>query len=335
MKLLVTGGAGFIGSNFIRHILIKYPEYKIINLDKLTYAGNLENLRDIEHNLNYAFVQGDICDEKIVDKLISRQPDAILNFAAESHVDRSIVGAQDFIKTDILGTQALLEAVKKHSIKKYIQISTDEVYGSIREGSFKENSLLKPNNPYSASKAGGDMMVRAYFKTFDLPVVITRSSNNFGPFQYPEKLIPLFATNLLENKKVPIYGDGEQIRDWLYVVDNCEAIDYVLHHGQVGEIYNIGGSNERTNMEITRIILQQLGLDENYIEYVKDRLGHDRRYSVNSAKLQKLGWRPRFEFEEAMEKTIQWYKDNFSWWQPLKSGQYLEYYKKQYQGFGE
>ncbi|MFH0906655.1 MAG: dTDP-glucose 4,6-dehydratase [bacterium] len=332
MNLLITGGAGFIGSNFIRYILNKHPGYKIINLDKLTYCGNLDNLRDIENNPDYFFVKGDICDEKIVDKLVSRKPDAILNFAAESHVDRSIIGAQDFIKTDVLGTQVLLESAKKHSIKKFIQISTDEVYGSIKQGSFIEKSPLKPNSPYSASKSGADLMARAYLKTFDLPVLITRSSNNFGPYQYPEKLIPLFITNLLEDKKVPVYGDGMQIRDWLYVLDNCSGIDDVLHKGEIGEIYNIGSDNERTNLEITDIILNQLNKDKKHIEYVKDRPGHDRRYSLNSDKLRKLGWGPRYEFKEAMEKTVQWYKDNQQWWKPLKSGDYLEYYKKQYKG---
>ena len=330
MKLLVTGGAGFIGSNFIRYILTKYPEYKIINLDALKYAGNLENLRDVENNLNYGFVKGNICDEKIVERLVSKKPDAIIHMAAESHVDRSILGPDEFLRTNVLGTNVLLKIAHKYKIRRLIYTGTDEEYGSIKVGSFKESDNLDPSSPYSSSKAASSLLALSYYKTFDLPMIITRSSNNFGPFQYPEKLIPLFMTHLLENKKVPVYGDGQQIRDWLYVVDNCEAIDYVLHHGQVGEIYNIGGSNERTNLEITRIILRELGLDESYIEYVKDRPGHDRRYSINSTKLQKLGWQPRFEFEEAMEKTIQWYKDNLSWWQPLKSGQYLEYYREQY-----
>lgn len=332
MNLLITGGLGFIGSNFIRHILNKYPDYRIINLDIVSYCANFENLRDIENNPNYAFVKGDICNEKIVDKLISRRPDAILNFAAESHVDRSIMDPQSFIKTDILGTQTLLEAAKKYSIKKYIQISTDEVYGSIEVGSFTEESPLRPNSPYAASKTGADLMVRAYYKTFGLPILVTRSSNNYGPNQYPEKLIPLFVTNLLEGRKVPVYGDGQQVRDWLYVIDNCEGIDFVLHHGEVGEIYNIGANNEKTNLEITKIILKELNKDESYIEHVKDRPGHDRRYSLDSTKLRALGWQPRFEFEEAMAKTVQWYKDNRQWWQPLKSGEYLEYYRKQYQG---
>lgn len=330
MNLLITGGAGFIGSNFIRYILNRYPDYRVINLDKLTYAGNLENLRDIESNDRYGFVKGDICDEKIVDRLISRRPDAIINFAAESHVDRSIMGAQDFIKTDVLGTQVLLEAAKKYSIDKFIQISTDEVYGSIRAGSFTENSPLKPNSPYSASKTAGDLMVRAYHKTYGLPVLITRSSNNFGPYQYPEKLIPLFVTNLLENKKVPVYGDGQQVRDWLYVIDNCSGIDTVLHYGKIGEIYNIGAGNERANLEVIGLMLDQLNKNKSYLEYVKDRPGHDRRYSINSDKLKSLGWRSRYDFQEAMEKTVQWYKDNLNWWQPLKSGQYLEHYRKQY-----
>ena len=318
MNLLITGGAGFIGSNFIRYILNQYPDYKIINLDKLTYAGNLENLRDIENNPHYTFVKGDICNENIVDKLVSRQPDAIINFAAESHVDRSIIDPQSFIKTDILGAQTLLEAAKKYQIERFVQISTDEVYGSIKEGFFTEESSLRPNSPYSASKTAADLMVRAYQQTFGLPVLITRSSNNFGNFQYPEKLIPLFVTNLLEDKKVPVYGDGQQIRDWLYVIDNCEGIDFVLHHGQIGEIYNIGSNNERTNLEITKIILDQLGKDESCIEYVKDRPGHDQRYALDSTKLRNLGWQSRYEFEEAMAKTVQWYQDNPQWWQPLK-----------------
>lgn len=331
MNLLITGGAGFIGSNFIRYILNQYPDYRVINLDKLTYSGNPENLRDIENNPHYAFVKGDVCDEKLVDQLVARQPDAILNFAAETHVDRSIISARDFIKTDISGTQTLLEAAKKYSIPKYLQISTDEVYGSIRKGSFTEKSPLKPNSPYAASKTAADLMVRAYQKTFGLPVLITRSSNNFGPYQYPEKLIPLFTTNLLEDKKVPVYGDGQQIRDWLYIVDNCQGIDYVLHYGQIGEIYNISSHNERTNLEITGIILEELDKDESYIEYIKDRPGHDWRYSLDSSKLRQLGWQPQYDFEEAMALTVQWYKDNRNWWQPLKSGQYLEYYRKQYQ----
>ncbi len=318
MKLLITGGAGFIGSNFIRHILKKYPDYKIINLDVLNYAGNLNNLRDIENNPNYGFVRGDVCDERIVSQLISRKPDAVINFAAQTHVDRSITDPQNFIRTNILGTHNLLEAARKYSLGRYIQISTDEVYGSIGKGSFTEENSLKPNSPYSASKASADLLVRAYYKTYKLPVLITRSSNNYGPFQYLETLIPLFITNLLEGKKVPIYGDGNQVRDWLYVIDNCLGIDHVLHHGQVGEIYNIGSNNEKTNLEITRIILKELNMDKKYIEYIQDRPGHDRRYSLDSTKLHNLGWAPRYEFSEAMAKTVQWYKDNSDWWSPLK-----------------
>jgi len=331
MNLLVTGGAGFIGSNFIRYILKKYPHYKVINLDKLTYCGNLDNLRDVADNPNYGFVRGDICDKKIVDRLVSRKPDVIVNFAAETHVDRSIHKPQQFIKTDVLGTQILLEAAKKYQINLFCHISTDEVYGAIEKGSFYEESPLRPANPYSASKAGGELMVWAYYKTFGLPVVIVRPSNNFGPYQYPEKLIPLFITNLLEDKKVPLYGDGQQVRDWLYVIDNCTAIDFILHYGQIGEIYNIGAGNEKTNLEVTRIILNYLGKDESYIEYVKDRPGHDRRYSLDWTKIRKLGWRPRYEFEEAVAKTVQWYLDNRQWWEKIKSGEYREYYKKQYQ----
>jgi len=318
MNLLITGGAGFIGSNFIRYILNQYPDHKIINLDKLTYAGNLENLRDIENSPNYAFVKGDICNERIVDKLVSRKPDAIINFAAESHVDRSILGPDEFLRTNVFGTYTLLKTAEKYKISRFIHIGTDEEYGAIESGSFKESDVLNPSSPYSSSKAAASLLALSYFKTYELPVIITRSSNNFGPFQYPEKLIPLFVTNLLEDKKVPVYGDGQQIRDWLYVIDNCAGIDYILHHGQIGEIYNIGGGNEKTNLEITRIILNRLGKDENYIEYVRDRPGHDWRYALDSTKLRNLGWQPRYEFEEAMAKTVQWYQDNPQWWQLLK-----------------
>ncbi len=318
MNLLITGGAGFIGSNFIRHILGKYPHYRVINLDNLSYAGNLANLSDVEQNPNYGFVKGDICDKEIVEKLFSRRPDAVLNFAAESHVDRSIESSFDSVKASVLGAQILLEAARKRRIKKFIQISTDEVYGSIKSGLFSEKSPLAPNSPYAASKAGADLLARAYSKTYSLPIVITRSSNNFGPFQYPEKLIPLFVTNLLENKKVPVYGDGQQVRDWIYVTDNCEAIDFVLHYGQIGEVYNIGGGNEKTNLEITKLILKELKKDGRHIEYVKDRPGHDRRYALDSTKIRFLGWEPKYPFKEALAKTIQWYKDNPSWWSPLK-----------------
>lgn len=318
MRLLVTGGAGFIGSNFIRHILKKYPDFKIVNLDKLTYAGNLDNLKDIENNPNYQFIKGDICDKEIVEKL-AKDIDIIINFAAETHVDRSIEDAGVFIKSDILGTYNLLEAVKKFNIKKFIQISTDEVYGSTESNSFKETDSLKPNSPYSASKAGADLLVRSYIKTHNVPAIITRSSNNYGPYQYPEKLIPLFVTNLLENKKIPLYGDGLNVRDWLYVIDNCEAIDFVLQNGKEGEIYNIGSGSEITNLEITKTILKELNKDETNIDFVKDRLGHDFRYSLDCSKINTLGWKPRFNFEQSIKETINWYKNNESWWKKIKS----------------
>lgn len=317
MKILVTGGCGFIGSNFIRQMLKKYPAYKIVNLDKLTYCGNPDNLRDIEGDKRYAFIKGDICDKKIVDKLI-KGCDSVINFAAESHVDRSIEDASAFIRTNIQGVYTLLEAAKKNKIKRFIQISTDETYGSITKGSFREDSPIRPNSPYSAAKAGGDHLAMAYYKTFKLPVIITRSSNNFGPYQYPEKVIPLFITNLLGNKKVPLYGDGMNVRDWLYVLDNCSAIDLVLHKGKIGEVYNIGGSFEIPNIELTKIILKNLGKTDKMIHYVTDRLGHDRRYSLDSGKVRKLGWKPSKDFNIAIKETISWYKANTTWWQRLK-----------------
>ncbi|MDO8603616.1 MAG: dTDP-glucose 4,6-dehydratase [Candidatus Omnitrophota bacterium] len=317
MKILVTGGCGFIGSNFIRQMLKKYPAYKIVNLDKLTYCGNPDNLRDMEGDKRYAFIKGDICDKKIVDKLI-KGCDSVINFAAESHVDRSIEDASAFIRTNIQGVYALLEAAKKNKIKRFIQISTDETYGSITKGSFREDSPIRPNSPYSAAKAGGDHLAMAYYKTFKLPVIITRSSNNFGPYQYPEKVIPLFITNLLGNKKVPLYGDGMNVRDWLYVLDNCSAIDLVLHKGKIGEVYNISGSFEIPNIELTKIILKNLGKTDKMIHYVTDRLGHDRRYSLDSGKVRKLGWKPSKDFNIAIKETISWYKANTTWWQRLK-----------------
>lgn len=318
--LLITGGAGFIGSNFIHYIARKYPEYKIINLDKLTYAGNLENLRDIEDNLNYKFIKGDIADRKIIDEIFkSRNIDAIINFAAESHVDRSIEDPGVFIKTDIYGTYVLLEAARKYNSKIFLQISTDEVYGSIEDGSFAEDDALKPSSPYSASKAGAEMIVRSFFKTFGTPIIITRTTNNFGPYQYPEKIIPLFVTNLIDDIKVPLYGDGMNVRDWIYVDDNCGALDLVLHKGRVGEIYNIGAGNEKPNIWITKEILKLLDKPESMIEPVEDRLGHDRRYSVDCTKLKKdLGWETQYDFEEALKKTVNWYAANEKWWRPLK-----------------
>lgn len=330
-KLLITGGAGFIGSNFIHYILNKYKDYNIVNLDKLTYAGNLDNLKDIEKDPRYKFIKGDICDEGLVCNIFEEEkPDFVFNFAAETHVDRSILDPKAFIKTDVLGTHTLLEASRKYGIERFIQISTDEVYGSTEKGKFKETDNLSPNSPYSASKTGADLLVRSYYKTFDLPVLVTRSSNNFGPYQYPEKLIPLFITNLIEDKKVPVYGKGDNVRDWIYVLDNCSGIDKVLHEGKIGEIYNIGGKNERTNMEITKIILNGVGKDDSWIEYVKDRPGHDFRYALDISKLKELGWQPGYNFKEAMEETIKWYKGNQWWWEKIKSGEYLDYYKKQY-----
>lgn len=329
MRLLVTGGAGFIGSNFIRFILAKHPDYKITNLDKLTYAGNLDNLKDIENDDNYRFVKGDICDKNAVSRLV-KDADAVVHFAAETHVDRSIMDAGEFITTDVHGTFVLLNEAKKAGIKKFIHISTDEVYGSIEHGSFTEESVLNPTNPYSASKAGADRLAYSYFKTFDVPVCITRSSNNFGPYQHPEKFIPLFITNSIENNKLPLYGDGKNKRDWLYVIDNCRAVDLVLHKGKIGEVYNIGGGNEFENIEIVKIILDELKKPESLVSYVNDRPGHDRRYSLNFDKIKKLGFKPASDFVDVLKATIRWYAKNSWWWAKLKSGQYREYYEKQY-----
>ncbi len=312
--LLVTGGAGFIGSCFIRHMLRKYSQYKIINLDALTYCGNLENLKDIQENSNYTFVKGNICDKILVRELIN-EADCVINFAAESHVDNSIMNPEKFIDTNVLGTLNLLQASKEIGVERFLQISTDEVYGSLSDnGYFYETTALAPNSPYSASKASADFLVRAYNKTYGLPTLITRSSNNYGPYQYPEKLIPLFISKLLKGEKVPVYGDGLNVRDWLYVYDNCEAIDRVLHFGKIGEIYNIGGHNEKTNLEITKLILSVMNKDESSIEYVKDRLGHDKRYAVSNDKIAtELGWSPNYTFEEAIKITIDWYLKNQVW----------------------
>ena len=303
-KILITGGAGFIGSNFIKYMINKYSEYEIINLDALTYCGNLENLKDIENKDNYTLIKGNICDKAIVDELVSKA-DYVINFAAESHVDRSIVDPEIFIKSNVLGTQILLNATKEHGVEKYIQISTDEVYGTLgKTGYFTENTPLQPNSPYSASKASADLVVRAYYETFDLPINITRCSNNYGPYQFPEKLIPLMISNALENKKLPIYGDGKNIRDWLHVYDHCSAIDLVLHEGRLGEVYNIGGNNEKENIEIVKLILNELSRSESLIEFVKDRLGHDRRYAIDSSKIQsELGWKPKYTFETGIKET--------------------------------
>ena len=318
MKIVVTGGCGFIGSNFIRYMFGKHPGIVIINLDKLTYAGNPENLRDIEGERHYTFVRGDICDERVVEELITAELDAVVNFAAESHVDRSITAPDEFIRTDVFGTFTLLEACRKRGVSRYLQVSTDEVYGSIEDGSFTEESTIAPNSPYSASKASADLLVRAYHKTYGMPVLITRSSNNFGPYQYPEKLMPLFITNAMDDLRLPLYGDGMNVRDWLFVADNCAAIDLVLQKGNPGEVYNIGGGQERTNIEITRGILDILGKPESLIEFVTDRPGHDRRYSLDFSKVAALGYKPRTDFEKMLEETVRWYVDNRPWWEPLK-----------------
>lgn len=331
-NILVTGGAGFIGSNFLHFMVNKYPDYRFINLDLLTYAGNLENLIAIERRSNYKFVQGDITDQNLVDKLVKEKIDCIVNFAAETHVDRSIHDPQKFMQTNVLGTQILLEAAKKHQVKKYIQISTDEVYGSLNStGCFTEETPLAPNNPYSASKAGADHLVRAYYQTFGLPINITRCSNNYGPYQFPEKLIPLFVTNALENKKLPLYGDGRHIRDWIYVEDHCRAIDLVIHQGKNGQIYNIAGDNQLTNYQVTKTILEVLKKPTSLIEYTKDRLGHDRRYALDSQKLQQdLGWRLEESFASGIRKTILWYVQHEDWWRRIKDGDYRDYYQNMY-----
>ncbi|MFC1644279.1 dTDP-glucose 4,6-dehydratase [Candidatus Omnitrophota bacterium] len=317
MRLLVTGGCGFIGSNFIRFVLEKYKDVRVINLDKLTYCGNPENLASVAGDSRYSFVKGDICDKKLVGELMG-EADAVANFAAETHVDRSIKYPDDFLMTNIYGVKVLLEAAKKTNITRFIQIGTDEVYGSVPSGFSKEEDRLEPNSPYSATKAAGDFLALSYCATYKLPVVVVRSSNNFGPFQYPEKVIPLFITNLLRGQKVPLYGDGGNVRDWLFVKDNCAGIDLVLHSGKPGQIYNIGGGNCLSNLELTGKILSAAGKGEESIEYVTDRPGHDRRYALDSSKIEGLGWTPESGFDENLEETVRWYKENESWWQPLR-----------------
>lgn len=311
VKLLVTGGAGFIGSAFIKLMFTNHPDWKITNLDALTYAGNLFNLKEIKNNKNYTFIHGNICDKELIENLI-KDHDYIVNFAAETHVDRSIEASENFIQTNINGVHNILEACRKYGIKRFVQISTDEVYGSIEgDGYFYETTPLSPNSPYSASKASADLLTLAYFKTYNMPVLITRCSNNYGPNQYPEKLIPFFIKRILNNQKVPIYGDGMNVRDWLYVDDHCRAIEQVLLHGQVGEVYNIGGHNEKTNLEITKIILKELNQDDSVLEFVKDRLGHDRRYAISNDKISKeLNWKPIVDFETGIKSTINWYLNN-------------------------
>ena len=329
MRVLITGGAGFMGSNAIRYFLKKYSDIEIVNLDKLTYAGNPDNLKDIENNSRYRFIKGDIIDRNLLDNTV-KDVDVIINYAAETHVDRSILDPKEFIVTDVLGTYSLLESAKKHNIKKYIQISTDEVFGSIQDGKFTEESPFKPNSPYAASKAGGDHLCRAYFKTYDVPVIVTHSCNFFGPYQYPEKLIPLFITNLLENKKIPVYGDGLQAREWISTQDHCQAVDLILQKGKAGEVYNISTGDEIKNIEITKLLLAELNKNDSFIDYVKDRPGHDRRYAIDATKLRVLGWSPKMNFNDGIKQTIEWYKNNEGWWKKIKSGEYLKYYKQQY-----
>lgn len=333
MKFLITGGAGFIGSNFINYMIKKYPDYHFVNLDAVTYAGNLENLRKVENCANYQFVRGDITDRELVNAVVSQGVDVIINFAAESHVDRSITEPSIFVKTNIVGTQVLLEAAKHNGIKKYVQISTDEVYGALGEtGLFSETTPLAPNSPYSASKASADLLVRAYYETYGLPVNITRCSNNYGPYHFPEKLIPLMVINALNDKRLPVYGDGLNVRDWLHVEDHCSAIDLVVHQGEAGEVYNVGGNNERLNIEIVKRILMELGKSESLIQYVKDRPGHDRRYAIDATKIRtELGWKPKYTFETGILETIQWYIDNRNWWESIINGEYRNYYARQYQ----
>lgn len=316
MKLLVTGGAGFIGSNFIRYMLQQYKDIHIVNLDALTYAGNLNNLVDIAGDERYSFRKGNICDYALVKEIMSDGIDYVVNFAAETHVDRSIDNASSFIRTNVEGTYTLLEAARTSKIIKYVQISTDEVYGALgKTGYFTETTPVAPNNPYSASKAGADMLVRAYYKTHGVPVNITRCSNNYGPYQYPEKLIPKMIDSVYQGKQLPVYGDGKNIRDWIHVIDHCRAIDLVLQYGRIGEIYNIGGNNERTNITIVRKILEVLGKDESLIEYVEDRLGHDYRYAIDASKIiTELNWQPTYSFEVGLEETIKWYVNNLDWW---------------------
>ncbi|MGG1669714.1 dTDP-glucose 4,6-dehydratase [Paenibacillus sp. NRS-1783] len=332
MKLLVTGGAGFIGSNFVLYMLKQHPDYEIVNIDALTYAGNLENLKSIENHPKHTFVKADITDAQAIHQLMQQGIDVVVNFAAESHVDRSILEPEVFVKTNVLGTQVLLDAAKKYNVTKFVQVSTDEVYGSLgKTGLFTEETPLQPNSPYSASKAGGDLLVRAYHETFGLPVNITRCSNNYGPYQFPEKLIPLMISRALSDQQLPIYGDGLNIRDWLYVEDHCSAIDLVIHQGKLGEVYNIGGNNERTNVHIVKTVLEELGKPESLISYVQDRPGHDRRYGIDPTKtMNELGWKPKYSFETGIKETIRWYLDNKEWWTRIQSGEYQQYYAKQY-----
>ncbi len=332
-NILVTGGAGFIGSNYINHILYERDDYNIINLDKLTYAGNLENLKKSETKKNYQFIQGDIGNAELIRFIFEKYKiKYVINFAAESHVDRSILGSEIFFKTNVLGTNVLLETARYFEVEKFLQVSTDEVYGSLgEEGKFSENTQISPNSPYSSSKASSDLMALSFYHTYGMPVVITRCSNNYGPFQFPEKLIPLMIINALNNRKLPVYGDGLNVRDWIYVIDHNKAINLVFEEGKLGEVYNIGASNEMKNIQIVKLILNHLNQSEDLIQFVKDRPGHDRRYAIDSTKIQsQLGWKPAFSFEQAIVKTIDWYIENKLWWQRIISGEYQKYYSEQY-----
>lgn len=328
--LLITGGCGFIGSNFIHYVLAKYPEYRVVNLDKLTYAGNPANLTELADDGRYRFVEGDICDSATVGPLVA-EADIVVNFAAESHVDRSIMGGAEFVKTNFNGTYTLLDSAVEHGVERFHQISTDEVYGSIDEGAWTEEWPLAPRNPYSSTKASAELLVRAYHITHGLPVVTTRASNNIGPFQYPEKRVPLYITNAIDDLPLPVYGDGSQVRDHLYVEDHCSAIDLVLHQGEIGEIYNVGGENDATGLEVAKVILKRLGKDESLLQFVTDRSGHDQRYALDSSKVQALGWQPASDFRVAMERTVDWYVENESWWREIKERQdYKDYYQRNY-----
>ena len=329
-RIVVTGGAGFIGSNYVRYALKTYPELHIVNVDKLTYAGNLDNLKDVDPK-RHTFVKADIADAIAMEKAMEGC-DAIVNFAADSHVDRSIMEASDFIATNVRGVHNILESAKKLGTKRVLLVSTDEVYGSIDVGSFKETDSVGPRNPYSASKAGGELLGMSYFHTFNIPVIITRGSNTYGPFQYPEKVLPLFVTNGIDNEPLPLYGDGKNVRDWLYVEDHARGIDHALRNGEPGNIYNIAGENERENIELTRKILKELGKGPELIKPITDRPGHDRRYSIDSSKLKALGWEPRMKWEDGVALTVKWYRENEWWWRPIKSGAFKEYYKRQYEG---
>jgi dTDP-glucose 4,6-dehydratase len=331
MKLLVTGGAGFIGSNFIRYVLREHPRWQVTNLDKLTYAGNLNNLKDVQNEPRYHFIKGDIADRELVDELLSHGFDAIVNIAAESHVDRSILDPSPFIVTNVEGTHVLLEGAKKYRIERFIQVSTDEVYGSINKGKFSELSPLSPSSPYAASKAAAELLCLAYWKAYETPVVITRSSNNFGPYQFPEKLISLVITNALEDKPLPVYGDGLNVRDWMFVIDHCAALDIIIQRGKPGEIYNIAAGNEKTNLQVIYKILELLDKPRSLIQFVTDRPAHDRRYAMDVSKIaEELGWKPAYAFEEMLAATVNWYLNNESWWRQIKSGEYAKYYDRMY-----